>query len=147
MKKIQSHILLLQHQKLKSFFYWLFCLSDQNPSPSFPLSFLYCPQRNATTLQLSVCAHLTVQAKFFLSKFTKICRVMPEEDLPSCTLPCWETNLLVLKPTFLNFQEQKRIVTLNIDCQFVACVSYYTQTAWDSKLKLGSTINILEKRQ
>lgn len=38
-------------------------------------------------------------------------------------------------------------MALNTDCQFVACVSYYTETAWDSKHKLGSTINNLEKCQ
>lgn len=38
-------------------------------------------------------------------------------------------------------------MALNRDCQFVPCVSYYTQTASDSKHKLGSTINILEKHQ
>lgn len=102
---------------------------------------------NTIILQLSLCAHLTVRAKFSFLKFTEICRVMQTEDLPSCTLSCWKTNLLVLKPMFLNFQEQKHIVALNIDCQFVACVSCYTQTAWDSKRKLGSTITISEKRQ
>lgn len=102
---------------------------------------------NATMLQLSLWALLAVWAKFSLFKFTEIYRVMPTDDLPSCTLSCRETTSLVLKPTFLNFQEQKHVVALNIDCQFVACVSYYTQTAWDSKHKLGSTINILEKNQ
>lgn len=102
---------------------------------------------NITILQLSLCAHLTVQAKFSLLKFIEICGVTQTADLPSCTLPCLKTNLLVLKPMFLNFQEQKHIVALNIDCQFVAWVSCYTQTAWDSKRKLGSTITILEKRQ
>lgn len=91
-------------------------LSNHNPPPSPPLSFSYCPKMNATMLQLSLCARLTVQAKFPLFKFTEICRVTPAEDLPSCTFSCWETNLLVLKPMFLNFQEQKRIVALNIDC-------------------------------
>lgn len=138
---------LLQHWKLRVFSLTFLSSSNQNPSPSPPLSFYYCPRMNATMLQLSLCAHLIVRAKFSLFKFTEICRVTPPEDLPSRILSCWGTNLLVLKPMFLNFQEQKRIVALNIDCQFVACVSYYTQTAWDSKHKLGSTINILEKRQ
>lgn len=99
---------------------------------------------NTTIVQLSLCA---VRAKFSLLKFTEIGRVTQTQDLPFCTLSCWKTNLLVLKPVFLNFQEQKHIVALNIDCQFAAWVSCYTQTAWDSKRRLGSTITILEKRQ
>lgn len=100
-------------------------------------------------LQLSFHAHFTARSKFSfqnywnLFKFAELCQQRTCSPVPSC----WETNLLVLKPTFLNFQEQKRIVSLNIDCQFVACVSYYTQAAQDSKHKLGSTINNLEKRQ
>lgn len=80
--------LLLQCQNLKSFRIDSSQLI-KSESTSFPsTSFLVLSQNECYQDAAKPLARLSVWAKFSLFRFTEICRIMPAEDLLSCTLTC-----------------------------------------------------------